>query len=84
MKELNMSWSEIKATPTIELQGLLKAFDNYSTYHAFDGYSSKEIDTMAKDKPEVRENYAKSQRMKNKYDILLGRRKAIKSFRELL
>ena len=46
-----MSWSEIKATPTIELQGLLKAFDNYSTYHAFDGYSSKEIDTMAKDKP---------------------------------
>ena len=79
-----MSWSEIKATPTIELQGLLKAFDNYSTYHAFDGYSSKEIDTMAKDKPEVRENYAKSQRMKNKYDILLGRRKAIKSFRELL
>ena len=79
-----MSWSEIKATPTIELQGLLKAFDNYSTYHAFDGYSSKEIDTMAKDKPEVRTNYAKSQRMQNKYKLILGRRKAIKSFRELL
>ena len=84
MKELNMSWSEIKSTPMTELQGLVKAHGNYSLYHAFDGYNSKEIDTMAKDKPEVRENYAKSQRMKNKYDILLGRRKAIKSFRELL
>jgi hypothetical protein len=84
MKELNMSWSEIKATPTIELQGLLKAFDNYSSYHAFDGYSSKEVDTMAKDKPEVRTNYAKSQRMKNKYDLILGREKKVLSLRELL
>jgi len=79
-----MSWSEIKATPTIELQGLLKAFDNYSSYHAFDGYSSKEVDTMAKDKPEVRTNYAKSQRMKNKYDLILGREKKVLSLRELL
>ncbi len=79
-----MSWSEIKATPTIELQGLLKAFDNYSTYHAFDGYSNKEVDTMAKDKPEVRTNYAKSQRMKNKYDLILGKEKKVQSFKELL
>tara|TARA_E500000305_G_scaffold10149_1_gene6926 strand:- start:359 stop:613 length:255 start_codon:yes stop_codon:yes gene_type:complete len=84
MKELNMSWSDIKATPMIELQGLLKAFDNYTVYHAFDGYNSKDIETMAKDKPEVRKNYAKSQGMKNKYDMLLGKRKTIKSFRELL
>ena len=84
MKELNMSWSEIKASPRIELQGLLKAFDNYSTYHAFDGYSSKEIDTMAKDKPEVRTNYAKSQRMQNKYKLILGKEKKVQSFKELL
>ena len=79
-----MSWSEIKATPMIELQGLLKAFENYGVYHAFDGYSNKDIETMAKDKPEVRKNYAKSQRMKNKYDLILGRGKRIQSFRELL
>tara|TARA_R100000995_G_scaffold84753_2_gene64648 strand:- start:1170 stop:1424 length:255 start_codon:yes stop_codon:yes gene_type:complete len=84
MEKLHMSWSDIKATPMIELQGLLKAFDNYTTYHAFDGYSSKEIDTMAKDKPDVRTNYAKSQRMKNKYDLILGKEKKIQSFKELL
>ena len=84
MKELNMSWSEIKATPMIELQGLLKAFGNYGVYHAFDGYSSKDIETMAKDKPEVRTNYAKSQRMKTKYNLILGKEKKVQSFKELL
>ena len=84
MKELNMSWSDIKATPMIELQGLLKAFDNYTVYHAFDGYNSKEINTMAKDKPEVRKNYAKSQQIKEKYDIVLGKKKRVNSFAELL
>ena len=79
-----MSWSDIKATPMIELQGLLKAFDNYTVYHAFDGYNSKEINTMAKDKPEVRKNYAKSQRIKEKYDIVLGKKKRVNSFAELL
>ena len=53
----------------IELQGLLKAFDNYTVYHAFDGYNSKEINTMAKDKPEVRKNYEKYQQKKEKPEI---------------
>lgn len=79
-----MSWSDIKATPMIELQGLLKAFDNYTVYHAFDGYNSKDIETMAKDKPEVRKNYAKSQQIKEKYDIVLGKKKRVNSFAELL
>ena len=79
-----MSWSEIKATPTVQLHGLLKALQNNSSYHAFDGYNSKEIDTMAKDKPEVRTNYAKSQRMQNKYKLILGKEKKVQSFKELL
>ena len=79
-----MSWSEIKSTPMTELQGLVKAHGNYSLYHAFDGYNSKEINTMAKDKPEVRKNYAKSQQIKEKYDIVLGKKKRVNSFAELL
>ena len=79
-----MSWSEIKSTPMTELQGLVKAHGNYTVYHAFDGYNSKEIDTMAKDKPEVRTNYAKSQRMQNKYKLILGKEKKVQSFKELL
>ncbi len=79
-----MSWSEIKATPMIELQGLLKAFENYGVYHAFDGYSNKDIETMAKDKPDIRTNYAKSQRMRNKYKLILGKEKKVQSFKELL
>tara|TARA_R100001463_G_scaffold64241_1_gene117324 strand:- start:301 stop:555 length:255 start_codon:yes stop_codon:yes gene_type:complete len=84
MKELNMSWSEIKATPTVELQGLLKAFDNYSQYHAFDGYSDKDINQMAKDKPEVRNQYQKTQKTKDKFDIRMGRKKRVTSFRQLM
>ena len=39
---------------------------------------------MAKDKPEVRKNYAKSQQIKEKYDIVLGKKKRVNSFAELL
>ena len=79
-----MSWSEIKATPTVELQGLLKAFDNYSQYHAFDGYNGKDISQMAKDKPEVRSQYEKSKIIKDKFDIRMGRKKRVTSFRQLM
>tara|TARA_Y100001938_G_scaffold148437_1_gene232141 strand:+ start:1189 stop:1443 length:255 start_codon:yes stop_codon:yes gene_type:complete len=84
MKELNMSWSEVKATPMVELQGLIRAYDNYNTYHAFDGYSAKEIGEISKSKPEVRQNYAKSQRIKQKYDLILGKKKKVQSLRELI
>ena len=49
-----MSWSEIKTTPTVELQGLMKGFENYNLIHAFDGYDAKDVATMDKDKPHVR------------------------------
>ena len=84
MKELNMSWEEIKRIPRVELDGLLLGLKNYTTIHAFDGYNDKDISNMAKDKPEVRTNYAKSQRMKTKYNLILGKEKRMKSFRELL
>ena len=79
-----MSWSEIKATPTVELQGLLKAYDNYTTYHAFDGYDSKDIGNMAKDKPQVRVNYQRTQRLKERFDVKMGKIKRLTSFSEII
>ena len=61
-----MSWAEIKATPAVELEGLMIALGEYNILHSFDGYSEKDVSEMAKDKPEVRLDY-------NKY--LLSRRK---------
>ena len=31
MKDLNLSWSEIKATPRVEIHGLAKALSEYAT-----------------------------------------------------
>ena len=80
-----MSWSEIKSTPMTELQGLVKAVDNYTVYHAFDGYNSKEINTMAKDKPEVRSQYAESMYLKETFEHRAGVKKRAqgKSLKEM-
>jgi len=57
MKTLNMSWAEIKATPAIELEGLVIALSEFNTLHSFDGYSAKEIGVLAKEKPNIRARY---------------------------
>ena len=49
MKELGMSWSEIKSTPRHELVGLLGAMSNYNQLHQFDGYTGDDIGKLAKD-----------------------------------
>ena len=72
MKELGMSLEEIKSTPRYELEGLLRGLSNFNTIHAFDGYDDKDIGSIAKNKPQVRSEYAKSLRMKAKYDSLTG------------
>ena len=54
MKELGMSWTEIKHTPRIELDGILKAYNTYTTIHAFDGYTPEDIGKLSKDKPELK------------------------------
>ena len=80
-----MSWSEIKATPSVQLHGLLKALQNNSAYHAFDGYSAEEVGKMAKDKPQIRVNYENSQKVKRKFDAKIKpQQKEITSFRELI
>jgi hypothetical protein len=57
MKDLGMSWPDIKATPRIELEGLMAAYSEYSEVHSFDGYSAEDVSEMTKNKPQVRSQY---------------------------
>ena len=84
MKELGMSWSEIKTTPRHELSGLLIAMSNYNIMHSFDGYSSDEIGDLAKGKPEVRSQYQKAMELKAKYEMRAGKQQKTQSFKDLL
>lgn len=84
MKDLGMSWSEIKATPRNELIGLLTAYSNHEVMHAFDGYSSEDVNEMAKNKPEVRGDYARSLSMRAKYEARTGMKKRITSFADVM
>ena len=43
MKELGMRWDDIKKSPRDELEGLLSAYGIYNQMHAFDGYTSEQI-----------------------------------------
>ena len=51
MKDLGMSWTDIKQTSRVELEGLLSAYSEYLVLHSYDGYSDKDISEMAKNKP---------------------------------
>ena len=84
MKHLGMSWSEIKDTPRIELEGILSALGEFNLLHSFDGYSEKDISSMAKDKPEIRSKYGEyvlaNRRLKEK----LGHHVERPNFKNLL
>ena len=69
-----MSLEEIKSTPRHELEGLLRALSNFNTIHAFDGQDVKQINEASKKNPQVREDYNKHLAMKEKYDLLIGRK----------
>jgi hypothetical protein len=84
MKELGMSWSEIKKTPRHELNGLVAAMSNYNVMHSFDGYSDKEVNELVKNKPEIRSDYTKYLEINALYQERTGRRRKIESFRDIL
>ena len=84
MKELGMSWSEIKRTPRHELTGLIVAMSNYNQMHSFDGYTDDEISTMAKDKPQIRSQYAKYVELNANYEARAGTKKKVTSFSDLM
>jgi len=83
MKELGMSWSEIKSTPRHELTSLLMALNNYNIIHQFDGYTPDDVGHMAKDRPQIRGAYSRSIAMKKQYERRAGKKEKIKSFSDL-
>lgn len=83
MKELGMRWDDIKKSPRHELEGLLAAHGIYQQLHAYDGYSSKDINEHAKEQPQLRGDYARYLELNERYKEKLGIRKKVKSFRDL-
>ena len=84
MKELHLSWSEIKSLPRKELEGLLFGLSQYSRMHQFDGYDEKDISEMAKDKPRIRSDYYKYMELKQEYQERLGTERKAKTFEGII
>ena len=84
MKELGMSWWDIKKSPRHELEGLLSAYGIYSQMHQFDGYTPEDINEQAKNRPSIRSDYAKYMEINAKYQDKIGMKKKTKSFRDLV
>jgi hypothetical protein len=82
MKDLNFTWSEIKDTPHIELEALLFALGEYNKLHSMDGYNDKDVNQMAKERPEVRSHYSTYLETKRKY--YGASQKKVMSFRQAL
>ena len=80
MKELGLSWSDIKNGSKKELEGLLYGLSQYNKYHQFDGYDEKDISEMAKNKPQVRSDYYKYVELKQGYDEKMGITKPKRQF----
>ena len=78
-----MSWPDIKATPRIELEGLMTAFAEYNEIHSFDGYSAEDVSEMAKKKPEVRTQYMQHMEAKARLDRKLGKEKRRASVKDI-
>ena len=84
MKELGMSWNEIKNTPRHEVVGLVAALNQYELLHAYDGYSPEDINDMAKNKPEIRSAYNKYLNTKADYEQRSGKKRQQQSFKDLV
>mgnify|MGYP003661198567 FL=1 len=69
-----MSWPDIKSTPRIELEGLMQAYNEYTTIHNFDGYTSEDVSEMAKNKPQVRSQYMEHMEAKSRLNEMLGKK----------
>ena len=79
-----MSWNEIKNTPNKELQGLAQALSTHTLVHAFDGYTPDDIGEMAKKKPQVRSDYARSMNMKAMLEAKAGAKRKVASFKDVV
>ena len=71
MKELNVDWNTIKALPSAEIQALCHGLREYDLLHAYDGYTDSDIQTMSKNKPEIRQGYGRYKEQRDKYNRIL-------------
>tara|TARA_R100001015_G_C4535273_1_gene100552 strand:- start:351 stop:638 length:288 start_codon:yes stop_codon:yes gene_type:complete len=78
MKDLGLSWNEIKETPRVELEGILVAYTEYQLLHSLDGYDDNDISNMAKNKPQIRGQYARYLEKKRKYYKTVEEKKSFK------
>ena len=78
MKDLGLSWNEIKETPRAELEGILIAYGEYQMLHSLDGYDDNDINNMAKNKPQIRGQYARYLEKKRKYYKVVEEKKSFK------
>ena len=77
-----MSWDDLKTTPRHELQGLIKGLSEYNILHSFDGYGPEQVKEMAKNTPNVRQQYAEYQERRRKYGLVQSDQ--VQSFNELV
>ena len=84
MKELGLSWTEIKSLPKQELEGLLFALSQYSKYHQFDGYDEKDVSEMAKEKPAIRSDYYRYMELKRTYEERMGAKRHAKNLEGII
>ena len=77
MKELGISWTEIKHMPAWELEGLQGALNEYNALHSMDGYTDKDISEMAKSKPQIRQQWQRYREKQAKFDDLLGKKRKL-------
>jgi len=71
MKDLGLSWNEIKNTPRVELEGILIAYNEHQQLHSLDGYDDTDINHLAKNKPQIRGQYARYLEEKKSFKDLL-------------
>lgn len=69
-----MSWTDIKATPRVELEGLMTAYNEYILVHNFDGYTSEDVSEMAKNKPLIRSQYMEHMEAKRRLNEKIGKK----------
>ena len=83
MKNLGMSWEEIKSLPRWELEGLMQAYSEHEILHSMDGYDENDISEMAKGNPKVRTNWRRYKEKQAKYESMVGLKRTPVTFKNL-
>ncbi len=68
----------------MELQGLLQALTTHKIVHAYDGYTPDDIGELAKKKPQIRSDYAKSMSIKAKLEEKAGVKRQVASLKDIV